>query len=83
MKRTSNEPILADNPDHSSPENEIVYELLDGETEQLQRRYQQLFYQSPIQSEQIISVNHWKSESDITKGDGFSQSNVQNSELAK
>ena len=42
--------------------NKIVHELLDMEVEQLQRSYQQLFYQPPNQSQEIFSVNQNNSQ---------------------
>ena len=54
----SNEPIQANN----LIKNKIVYELLDMEVEQLQRSYQQLFYQPPNQSDEIFSVNQNNSQ---------------------
>ena len=57
-KESGNEPILEDNTDHIDSENEIVHELLDVEFEHLQRRYQHLLDNHPInQSTPLAMIN--------------------------
>ena len=47
IEKMNNKPNLENNTDHIDSEYEIVHELLDVESEHLQRRYQYLLEQSP------------------------------------